>query len=138
MRVVLDTNILIDALITKGTPPDSLYQAWLRGTIGLVTSTTQVGQLADVLARRRLRKFLDPDEAKSIVENINTRALILDALPSVFLSPGPMDNHILATAIPGDVELIVSGDKRDMLAAGEIENIPIVTAREALERLRNA
>ena len=30
MRVVLDTNILIGALITKGTPPDSLYQAWLQ------------------------------------------------------------------------------------------------------------
>lgn len=138
MRVVLDTKILIGALITKGTPPDSLYQAWLRGTIELVTSTTQVSELADVLARRRLRKFLDPDEAKSIVENINTRALILDALPSVFLSPDPKDNHILATAISGDVDLIVSGDKRDTLALGEIENIPTVTAREALERLRNA
>ena len=138
MRVVLDTKILIGALITKGTPPDSLYQAWLRGTIELVTSTTQVGQLADVLARRRLRTFLDPDEAKSIVENINTRALILDAWPSVFLSPDPKDNHILATAISGDVDLIVSGDMRDMLALGEIENIPTVTAREALERLRNA
>ena len=31
MRVVLDTNILIGALITKGTPPDRLHQAWLRG-----------------------------------------------------------------------------------------------------------
>ena len=33
VRVVLDTNILIGALITKGTPPDSLYQAWIRGEI---------------------------------------------------------------------------------------------------------
>lgn len=33
VRVVLDTNILIGALITKGTPPDSLYRAWLRGEI---------------------------------------------------------------------------------------------------------
>ncbi len=110
----------------------------MRGTIEFVTSTTQVSELADVLARRRLRKFLDPDEAKSIVENINTRALILDELPSVFLSPDPKDNHILATAVSGGVDLIVSGDKRDMLALGEIENILIVTAREALERLRNA
>ncbi len=39
MRVVLDTNILIGALITKGTPPDRLYQAWLRNEIELVTST---------------------------------------------------------------------------------------------------
>ena len=38
VRVVLDTNVLIGALITKGTPPDALYQAWLRGEIELVTA----------------------------------------------------------------------------------------------------
>ncbi|MDE0097230.1 MAG: PIN domain-containing protein [Gammaproteobacteria bacterium] len=42
MRVVLDTNILIRALISKGSPPDRLYQAWLRGGVELVTSKTQI------------------------------------------------------------------------------------------------
>ena len=64
MRVVLDTNILIGALITKGTPPDRLYQAWLRGEIELVTPSAQIAELADVLARPRLQRFLDADEAK--------------------------------------------------------------------------
>ena len=54
VRIVLDTNILIAALITKGTPPDRLYQAWLRGEIELVTSTAQIAEVADVLARPRL------------------------------------------------------------------------------------
>ena len=54
MRVVLDTNILVGALITKGTPPDRLYRAWLRGDIELVTSTAQIAEIADVLARPRL------------------------------------------------------------------------------------
>ena len=116
VRVVLDTNILIGALITKGTPPDSLYQAWLRGEIELVTSTAQIRELTDVLARQPLQMFLDADESTAIVENIGTRAVILDELPSVSLSPDPMDNRILATAIMGGVDLIVSGDKKHMLA----------------------
>ena len=58
MRLVLDTNILVGALITTGTPPDRLYQAWLRGDIELVTSTAQIAEIADVLARPRLQKFL--------------------------------------------------------------------------------
>ena len=62
--VVLDTNILIGALITKGTPPDRLYQAWLRGEIELVTSTAQIAELADVLAWPRLQRFLDADQAR--------------------------------------------------------------------------
>ena len=136
MRVVLDTNILIGALIIKGTPPDSLYQAWLRGEIELVTSTAQIRELADVLARKRLQRFLDADEAAAIVENIGTRAVILNELPSVSHSPDPMDNQILATAIAGGVDLIVSGDKKHMLVLREVDGIPIVAAREALELLR--
>ena len=81
MRLVLDTNILVGALITTGTPPDRLYQAWLRGDIELVTSTAQIAEIADVLARPRLQKFLDADEAAIIVQNIGARALVLDEPP---------------------------------------------------------
>lgn len=135
MRIVLDTNILIAAMITKGTPPDRLYQAWLKGEIELVTSTVQMAEVADILARPRLRKYLDADEAAAIVENIDTLALILDAPPDVDLSPDPKDNPILAAAIAGKAGLIVSGDKKHMLALGEVEGISIVTARNALDRL---
>ena len=138
MRVVLDTNILIGALITKGTPPDRLYRAWLRGEIKLVTSTAQMAELADVLARPRLQKFLDADEVAAIIENIGARALILDATMGVNLSPDPKDNQILAAAITGKADLIVSGDKKHVLALGEVEGIPVVTAREALERMGDA
>ena len=50
MRVVLDTNVLIGALITSGAPPDALYQAWLRGEIELVTSAAQIAEIADVVS----------------------------------------------------------------------------------------
>lgn len=133
VRVVLDTNILISALITKGSPPDRLYRAWLRGVIKLVTSKAQIRELTHVLARPRLQRFLDPDEAKTIVENIDTRAVILDQLPDVVASPDPSDNQILATAVAGTVDLIITGDRKGMLDLQSIEGIPIMTARDALE-----
>jgi len=135
VRLVLDTNILIAALITRGTPPDRLYRAWLRGKIEVVTSAAQMTELAAVLARPRLRKYVDADEAALIVENMDTRALIFDDPPPVDLSPDPHDNPILAAAVAGKADLIVSGDKKHMLALGNAAGIPIVTAREALERL---
>ena len=133
MRIVLDTNVLISALITKGTPPDRLYQAWLRSEIELVTCPAQLAELADVLARTRLRKFVDPDQSAAIVENMDTRAIIFHNPPDVNLSPDPHDNPILAAAIAGKADLIVSGDKKHMLSLGKAEGIPIVTAREALD-----
>ena len=132
-----DTNILIGALITRGTPPDRLYQAWLRAEIELVTSTAQMAEMVDVLARPRMQKFIDADEAAAIVENIGTRAVIVDRPPVVQLSPDPKDNPILAAAVAGKADLIVSGDKKHMLALRDVEGIPVVSARDALGRIGN-
>ena len=135
VRVVLDTNILVAALITKGTPPDRLYRAWLRGEIRVVTCRAQIAELAAVLARPRLQRYLDADEAAAIVDNLDARALVIEDPPHVDLSPDPKDNPILAAAIAGKADLIVSGDKKYMLALTAVHGIPIVTARGASERI---
>ena len=124
------------ALITEGTPPDRLYRAWLRGEIELVTSAVQIVELGDALFRPRLQRFLDADQASAIVENIGTRAVVLDELPSVSFSSDPMDNQILAAAVAGRVDLIVSGDKKRVLSLRKVGDIPVVTARAAQELLR--
>ena len=64
-----------------------------------------------------------------------TVAMVIAELPEVALSPDPKDNAILATGIAGQVDMIVSGDKNDMLALGGAEGIPSVTPREGFERL---
>jgi hypothetical protein len=134
VRVVLDTNILIGALITRDTPPDVLYRAWLRGAFEVVTSRAQLVELATVLARPRLQRYIDPEEAAVIVEHLETRATVLLDVPPVFLSTDSADNEILAAAIAGEADLIVSGDRRHVLALGHAEGIPVVTARDAMER----
>ena len=131
VRVVLDTNILINALITKGTPPDNLYQAWLNGEIEVVMTAAQIAEIRDVLVRPRLKRFIHTDEAVAIVENIDEYALVLTDAPVVDISPDPNDNPILAAAIAGKVDLIVSGDKKHMVALREVQGIPVLTAREA-------
>jgi len=136
VRTVLDTNILIAALITSNTPPDMLYRAWMRGEIQVVTCNAQLTELGQVLSRPRLHRYLDPDEASLILDNLETRAVILPDPPEVKLSPDPKDNRILAAAIAGKADLIITGDKRHLLFLGEAAGIPIVTAREALKRLQ--
>ena len=133
--IFIDYNILVGALITKGTPPDRLYQAWLRAEIELVTSPVQMAEMVDVLARPRMQKFIDADEAAAIVENIGTRAVIVDRPPMVKFSPDPKDSPILAAAGAGKANLIVSGDKKHMLALRDVEGIPVVSARDALGRI---
>ncbi len=58
MRVVLDTNILISALIVPGGAPDALYQTWRAGQFTLVTSEEQLDEFRRVTRYPRLRPFL--------------------------------------------------------------------------------
>ncbi len=47
----------------------------------------------------------------------------------------PDDDHVIAAAVAGQADLIASGDKRDLLPLGSFQGIPIITAREVVERL---
>ena len=76
-----------------------------------------MAEIARVLARPRLRRFLHAGEAAAIVENIAALALVPDDPPAVDLSPDPADNPI--RAIAGRADLIVSGDRKRVLALAE-------------------
>lgn len=136
MRILLDTNIVVSGLLGHDGPPGQLLGLWANGHFTLVTSNYQIDELRRVLGYKHLRTRISGSKAIAFLENIDKRAIILETLLEVDLSPDPDDNPILATAITGKVELVVSGDKGHMIALGNANGIPIVTAREALARLR--
>ena len=136
MRVVLDTGILIAALITKDTSPDRIYQAWRKRRFELVTSQWQLDEFRRVSRYPKLRKYLQPIEAGNLVNGLRHQAQFLEELPDVDLSEDPDDNPLLAMAIAGEVDYLVSGDKRDVLAVKKVGKASIVTARRFLTILQ--
>ncbi len=132
MRVVIDTGILIAALITKDTPPDQIYQAWRKRRFELVTSEWQLGEFRRVSRYPKLRKYLQPVEAGNLINGLRHLAFLLDDLPDVDLSKDPDDNPLLAMAIAGEADYLISGDKRDVLALKKVDKTRIITARRFL------
>ena len=135
MRIVLDTNVLVSALIAKEGPPGLLLAAVRRGDFTLVSSTYQIEELREVLGRDRLKPYIRPEEASDLLYNLESVGVVVTELPDIDISSDPKDDPILATGIAGQVDLIISGDKKDMLALGHIGDIPIVTPREAVKRI---
>ena len=135
MRIVLDTNVLVSALISRTGPPGRLLAAIRQQRLTLVTSEAQLAELRSVLGRERLRPYIRSEEAQDLIRNLEAIGEVVSDLPTVNVSPDPDDNPILATAIAGQADLIVSGDKRHMLVLGQVDNIPIVTAAAAAERV---
>lgn len=135
MRIVLDTNILVSALISGDGYPGRVLAAIKRERVVLITSGYQIDELRAVLTRERLKRYIRPDEAEDLLYHLQAVGMVVAELPEVSLSPDPKDNPILATAVAGKADMLVSGDKGDMPALGNVEGIPIVTAREAIGRL---
>jgi hypothetical protein len=136
MWIVLDTGILIVALITRDTPPDRIYQAWRKRRFELVTSEWQLEEFRRVTRYPKLRKYLQPIEAGNMINGLRHQSLLLNDLPDVELSADPDDNPLLAMAIAGEVDYLVSGDKRDVLALKKIGKTRIITARRFLTILK--
>lgn len=83
MRVVLDTGILIAALITADTPPDRVYQAWRKKRFTLITSAWQLGEFRRASRYERVKAFLKPTEAGNLVNGLKHHAIVLTELPKV-------------------------------------------------------
>ena len=135
MNLVLDSNVLVSALLTKGTPPDQLYRAWINGRFDLVTSDWQIDELKRVLGYEKLKRYIKPMEASLLLENLDAMAEIVTVTQARSESPDPDDNWILATAVTGEADLLVTGDKNDLLRLKQVEGVRIVNAREALKRI---
>jgi putative PIN family toxin of toxin-antitoxin system len=112
MRVVLDTGILIAALITTDTPPSLIYQSWRKKRFELVTSEWQLNEFRRVSRYSKLRRFLKPTEAGNLVNGLRHQATILETLPTVELPPDPDDNPVLAMAKASQAQYLVTGSQR--------------------------
>ncbi len=133
MRVVLDTNIFISALMSPRGSPFQAVKLWQEKRYDLVTSTWQIGELRDVSRRARVRKHLNAPYVGTLINALRDKALVLEELPPVDYSPDPDDNFIIAAALGGDAQYIVSGDKGDVLALSRVENVSIVNVRTFVE-----
>ena len=135
MRIVLDTNVFVSALIAREGPPGRSLSAVKHGDCTLVASVYQIEELREVLGRGRLKPYIRSAEAGDLLHGLESVGVVVAELPETDLSPDPKDNPILATGLAGQADLIVSGDKKDMPALRRVEGIPIVTPREAAARL---
>ena len=137
MRVVLDTNTIVSGVISTG-PPRQLVDAAKRGDFELATSPTLLAELLDVLGRKKFAARLTQagSTPADIVNDLQALALIVTppSAPRV-VALDPDDDQVLACAVASNADLIVSGDKRDLLPLQTYQGIPIITAREAVERI---
>mgnify|MGYP001384115119 CR=1 FL=1 len=137
MRIVLDTNVVLSALLWRGTPYQLLEAIRNRSETRLFTSPALLDELAGVLTRSSPTKRLAVigKTARAVLADYVEAAEVVEPehVPRVVPNDAD-DNQVIAAAVTAGADWIVSGDA-DLLSMGSYQGIPIITAAQAVEQI---
>jgi hypothetical protein len=127
MRVVLDTNVLLSALISPHGAPDIIYRAWRTAKFDIVTSTIQLDELRRASRYPKFKAILQPSRVGTMINNLQ-HTIILDRLTVKADADDPNDAFLLSMSIASDADYLVTGDRRaGLLQKGNIGRTRILT-----------
>lgn len=118
MRVVLDANVFLSAiprLRDQDTPPRKIIGAWLAGEIDVVISRHIMEEVSRNFRKPYFSARLKGTDAIQVWEEIRLIAEVVEFHPDTTvpqLASHPEDNWVLATALEGSVDYLVTGDKQ--------------------------
>ncbi|MFT3968395.1 MAG: putative toxin-antitoxin system toxin component, PIN family [Sphingobium sp.] len=133
MRIVVDTNVFVSALLSSRSLPAQLVTLWRQGHFCLLTSVDQIEELRRVTRYPKIRARLSPTLAGRLINELRAVATVLEDLPEVTVCRDPWDNFLLATIEAGSANMLVTGDKADLLSLERHAGARIVTVRRFLE-----
>lgn len=129
--VVLDTNLVVSAFIRPdGTAGKAMQKALLHFRIAASIDT--LSELHEVLNRPKFDRYLSPFQRLQYLQTYREAVTLVNVRTCIADSPDPKDNKFLALAVDAEAALLVSGDKKDLLALNPYRGIQILSINEFL------
>lgn len=136
MRAVIDTGVLVSALISRRGAPAAVLGALADGRFSAIYTTELIVELVDVLGRPRMHdKYgVRSDDIAALIQLIRLRGELVIPTQTVVACRDPKDDKFLTAALAGPADWIISGDM-DLLVLSPFEGIPILRPAEFVARL---
>ncbi len=134
IRAVLDTNVVVSALLFSG-PPSRLISAWQAGRLRLVVSAPILDEYIRVLAYPKFK--LTNTEIRGLLEEelipfMETVTAVPTNIPDL---RDPDDAKFITCAVAAGVRWLVSGDD-DLLSLHHVESVDILSVTAFLQQLK--
>ena len=136
MRCVLDTNVLVSALLLPDSSPRQALNLTLQqGTI--LVSLEILAELYEVLSRKKFRRYTTEEDVRTFLAVITRTAEWVEVTEEISICRDPKDNKFLEIAVCGRATYLVTGDS-DLVVLNPFRGIQIVAPNGFLEILTNS
>ena len=130
MRIVLDTNVVVSALLLSGSVPRQAFDKAIdHGEV--IISTPVLLELAEVLARDKLNKYLTEQERMRFLVALLKESELVRITEQIDDCRDPSDNKFLELAVCGEADVLITGDD-DLLVLSPFRGIDVLTPRDFL------
>jgi putative PIN family toxin of toxin-antitoxin system len=130
-RIILDTNLWISFLITKDyTRLDNIL--FSKKCI-LIFSTELLEEFLEVAKRPKFRRFFSSSDIEDLLELLNEYADFVKVVTKVKMSRDPKDDFLLALAVDGKADILLTGDQ-DLLVLAKYNNTTIITISDFFDK----
>lgn len=136
MRAVVDTGVLVSALIRRQGTTSDVLRALRDGRFSIIYTTDILVEVVDVLGRAplRLKYHIQPGDLTALINLIRLRGELIVPTQRITACRDADDNKFLEAALAGEADCIVSGDV-DLLSLSPFQGVPILRPAEFLARL---
>jgi len=110
MRVVLDTNVVVSALLNPEGPPAAVLAVIFTGEVIPLLDSRLLAEYREVLLRPRFG--FTPEQVEAVVSGLLEIGELVDAPPLGLRLPDPDDVPFLEVAVAGQADAIVTGNVR--------------------------
>ena len=131
MRVVIDTNVLVSALLFGG-KPSSIVESAKDGRIELCVSPFILTEFEDKLKSKFGYSVRGAREARTDIEMISR--IVQPQTKVRAIQRKDSDNRILECAVDAGAEVLVTGNMKDIRPLGRFEGVEILTPAEFLDK----
>lgn len=133
MRAVVDTGVLVSALIRRQGTTGEVLRALRDGRFALIYTTPILVEIIDVLGRGpfRTKYHIEPEDITALINLVRLRGELVVRGRTVKVCRDPEDDKFLEAALAGQADAIVSGDA-DLLVLIPFEGIPVLRPAEFL------
>lgn len=131
MRSVLDTNVLVNALLVpRSKPRQALDRAFREGKVLLSFAT--LTELYDVLHRKQFRRYIDEEDARSFIAALARESEWINVNAQIKACRDPKDDKFLEIAVSGRATQLITGDL-DLLVLDPFQGVRILSPQEFLD-----